>query len=123
MQTVKPALLTILLLCRISSFAQRQYGVEDTSYKRRASYGLAKDAIKVFPNPVVNDLYITVKMDSVSIKAVFLYDKDGNRVNEQRINSTLSAPIKLNMSSYQPGIYYLVLETNKQPFRMQIIKN
>ncbi len=123
MQTVKSAFLTILLLCCISSFAQRQYGVEDTSYKRRASYGLAKDAIKVFPNPVVNDLYITVKADSLSIKAVFLYDKDGNRLTEQRINSTLSAPIKLNMSGYQPGIYYLVLETNKQPFRMQVIKN
>jgi hypothetical protein len=86
-------------------------------------YGLPADAVKVFPNPVISDLYITVKMDSLSIKAVFLYDKDGNRILEQRINSSLSAPIKLNMSNYHPGIYYLVLETSRQPFRMQLVKN
>jgi hypothetical protein len=120
---VKPVLLTILLLCCISSFAQRQYGVEDTSYKRRAVYSLPKDAIKIFPNPVVNDLYITVKMDGLLIKTIFLYDKDGNRVIEQKINSSLSAPVKLSIGNYQPGIYYLVLETNRQPFRMQLIKN
>ncbi len=119
---MKSFLLTILLITTISSFAQRQYGIEDTTYKRRATYSLPKEAIKVFPNPVVKELYITVKMDSISIKVILLYDKDGNRVAEQRINSPLSAPIKLNMSNYQPGIYFLVVETNKQPFRMQLVK-
>ena len=119
---MKAVLLTILSIITISSFAQRQYGIEDTSYKRRVIYGLPKDAIKIFPNPVMNDVYITVKMDSVSIKTVFLYDKDGNRLLEQRINSSLSAPIKLNMSNYKEGIYYLVLETNKLPFQMQLVK-
>jgi hypothetical protein len=120
---LKAVLLTILLLCCVSSFAQRQYGVEDTTNKRRAMYSLPADAVKVFPNPVVNTLYITVKMNDLLIKTVFLYDKDGNRVIEQKINSALSAPIKLNLSDRQPGIYYLVLETNKQPFRMQLLKN
>jgi hypothetical protein len=120
---MKAVLLTILLVSTIAVFAQRQYGIEDTTNKRRAVYSLPGDAVKVFPNPVVGDLYITVRMDSLSIKAVFLYDKDGNRIIEQRTNSSLSAPIKLNLSSYKPGIYYLVLETNRQPFRMQVIKN
>jgi hypothetical protein len=119
---VKPVLLFILLLCCFSCFAQ-QYGVEDTSYKRRAVYSLPPDAVKVFPNPVVNTIYITVKMDGLLIKTIFLYDKDGNRLSEQKINSSLSAPVKLNMAGYQPGIYYLVIETNKQPFRMQLLKN
>jgi hypothetical protein len=121
-RTVKPILLLILLLCCSSSFAQ-QYGVEDTTYKRHAVYALPKDAIKVFPNPVVNDLYITVKLEGLLIKTVFLYDKDGNRIIEQKINSNLSAPVKLNLGNYHPGIYYLVLETNMQPFRMQLIRN
>jgi hypothetical protein len=120
---MKAVLLTSLLLFSVTVFAQRQYGIEDTSYKRRALYGLPIDAVKVFPNPVVSDVYITVKIDSLSIKTVFLYDKDGNRLLEQKINSTLSAPIKLNLSNYHPGLYYLVLETNKQPFRMQLVKN
>jgi hypothetical protein len=119
---VKPILLSISFLCCLSSFAQ-QYGVEDTSYKRHALYSLPAEAVKVFPNPVMNTVYITVKMDGLLIKTVFLYDKDGNRLIEQKVNSVLSAPIKLNLSDRQPGIYYLVLETNKQPFRMQLIKN
>lgn len=120
---MKAVLLTIFTFFTISTFAQRQYGVEDTTYKRRANYGLPKDAIKVFPNPVVTDLYITIKMDSLFVKAVYLYDKDGNRIIEQRINSTLATPIKLSMGNYPQGIYYLVLETNKQPFQMQVVKN
>jgi len=120
---MKAVLLTILLISTITVLAQRQYGTEDTTNKRRAVYALLKDAIKVFPNPVVNDLYITVKADSISIKAVFLYDKDGNRVAAQRITSVLSSPAKLSMAAYEPGIYFLVVETNRQPFRMQIIKN
>ena len=97
--------------------------MEDTSNKRRAVYSLPADAIKVFPNPFVNDIYITVKMDSLFIKSVFLYDKEGNRILEQRVSSSLSVPIKLNMSNYKQGVYYLVLETNKLPFQMQLIKN
>lgn len=120
---MKPLLLFILLLCCCSSFAQRQYGVEDTTYKRRAVYALPKDAVKVFPNPVVNDVYITVKLEGLLIKTLFLYDKDGNRIIEQKINSTLSAPVKLSLGNYNPGIYYLVLETNMQPFRMQLLRN
>jgi hypothetical protein len=119
---VRSILLFILLLCCFSSFAQH-YGTEDTTGRRKAVYSLPSDALKIFPNPVVNTLYITVKMEGLLIKYVFLYDKEGNRVLEQKINSSLSAPVKVNMASYQPGMYYLVVETNKQPLQMQIIKN
>jgi hypothetical protein len=119
---VKPLLLSIFLLCYFSSFAQ-QYGIEDTSYKRHAVYSLPPGAIKVFPNPVVTTVYITVKMDGLLVKTVYLYDKDGNRILEQKITSSLSSPIKLNLTELHPGTYYLVLETNKQPFRMQLIRN
>jgi len=120
---VKPILLIITILLSIPVFSQRIYGVEDTSYKRRVEYNLTKEAIKVFPNPVMNDLYITVKENGVIIKNVFVYDKDGNRVIEQQLQSKLAVPVKLNMKNLPQGLYYLVIETNKQPYRMQLIKN
>ncbi len=104
-------------------FSQRVYGVEDTTYKRRVEYNLSKDAIKVFPNPVVNDLYITIKEEGVIVKNIVIYDKDGNRVVEQRHQSKLAIPMKLNLGNLKEGLYYLVIETNKQPYRMQLIKN
>ena len=107
----------------LSSIAQRQYGVEDTSNRRHFEWNLSKDAVKVFPNPVVNDLYITIRMEGLQVKTVFIYDKDGNRVIEQKVQSALAAPIKVNVSRLQQGLYYLVLETNKQPYRMQLIKH
>jgi hypothetical protein len=119
---VKPVLLTITLFICLTSFAQRQYGVEDTSNRRQVELNLSKDAVKVFPNPVVNDLYITIKMNGLLIKTVFIYDKDGTRMIEQKVQSTLAAPIKVNVSRLEQGLYYLVLETNKQPYRMQLLK-
>jgi len=119
---VKPVLLTITLFTCLSTFAQRQYGVEDTSDRRQIEYNLSKDAVKVFPNPVGNDLYITIKMNGLLIKTVFIYDKDGNRIIEQKIQSTLAAPVKVNVSKLEQGLYYLVLETNKAPYRMQLLK-
>lgn len=96
--------------------------MEDTSNRRQFEWNLSKDAVKVFPNPVINDLYITIKMDGLLIRNVLIYDKDGNRVIEQKIQSALAAPIKVNVSKLQQGLYYLVLETNKQPYRMQLLK-
>ena len=120
---MKPILLILTILFSIPVFSQRVYGVEDTSHRRRVEYNLTKNAIKVFPNPVMNDLYITIKEEGIIIKNVLVYDKDGNRVIEQKLQSKLSVPVKLNMRNLQEGLYYLVIETNKQPYRMQLIKN
>jgi hypothetical protein len=119
---VKPALLIILTLFSLSAFSQRVYGTEDTSHRRQFEWNLSKDAVKVFPNPVANDLYITTRMDGLLIKTVFIYDKDGNRLIEQKVQSSLGAPIKVNVSTLEQGMYYLVLETNKQAYRAQLLK-
>ena len=117
---MKPALLlAISLLCCCCCFAQ---WADDALTRHKTVNNLPKDAIRVFPNPVVNDVYITVKTDSITIRTVFLYDKDGNRVLEQKVNSNLSVPVKLTMGKLSQGTYYLVIETNRQPFRMLLIK-
>lgn len=97
--------------------------MEDTSNRRRVEYNLSKEAIKVFPNPAVNDLYITIRQPDLLVKSIMIYDKNGNRVIEQTIQSKIAAPMKLNVSQLKQGLYYLVLETNKQPYRMQLVKN
>lgn len=119
------ALLLTLSICSFICCAaqQRQYGIEDTSYKRRTEYNLSKDALRVFPNPVVNDLYITVKQSDIRIRAVFVYDRNGNRVFEQTVSANLSTPVKLRLADLDAGMYYLVVETNRQPYRMQLVKH
>lgn len=121
-RTVKLTLFIIFILSGNAAISQRVYGVEDTTNRRQFEWNLSKDAVKVFPNPVVNELYITTKMNGLQIKNVLIYDKNGNRVLEQKIQSSLSSPIKINVFNLEQGMYYLVLETNKQPYRMQLLK-
>lgn len=120
---MKPALLIILILSGLPTIAQRVYGTEDTSGRRQPEWNLTKDAVKVFPNPAVNDLYITIRQNGLLIKTVFIYNKDGNRVVEQKVQSSLASPIKINVRNLEAGHYYLVLETNMEPIRMQVLKH
>lgn len=119
---MKPALLILTILFSLPAVSQRVYGSEDTSYRRQIEWNQTKDAVKVFPNPAINDLYITVRSNGLLIKTVFIYDKSGNRVIEQKVQSSLASPIKVNVSNLESGLYYLVLETNRQPYRMQLLK-
>lgn len=112
---MKAFLLFLVVTCCNQAIAQLD---PDSSKQTR----IPPDAIRVFPNPVVNDLYITVRQQGLLIKTVLIYDKDGNRVVEQRISSTLAAPVKISTAALDKGIYYLVLETNKQPFRSRLMK-
>jgi hypothetical protein len=116
---VKAIALSIFLLSCNYCFAQ---AVDSSGVRPAIVPNLPKDAVKIFPNPMVNDLYITVRMEGLVIKAAYLYDKDGNRAIEQKVSSILGGPIKIYVGKLQPGNYYLVLETNKQPFRAQLIK-
>lgn len=115
---MKSLLLLMLLLGSSPLFAN----TADSTPVIKPNVQPANIAVRVFPNPLVNDLYITVREDGLQIKTVLLYDKDGNRVIEQKIHSSLSAPVKLFTGNLPKGLYYLVLETNRQPLRFQLVK-
>lgn len=117
---MKAFFLIIIVTCCNQAIAQ--LGPDSAAKARAIESGIPADAIRVFPNPVVNDLYITVRQQGLLIKSVLIYDKDGNRVIEQKINSALAAPVKISTAALEKGIYYLVLETNKQPFRSRLMK-
>ncbi|HEX6916018.1 MAG TPA: hypothetical protein VF145_12305, partial [Chitinophagaceae bacterium] len=97
-------LLFSLVLCFYAWFASAQQPADTSAkYQYPGSVPLPGDAVKIFPNPAGNDLYITVRMESLRIRTVFLYDKDGNRVMEYRNNAILAVPVKLNLSQLPKG--------------------
>ncbi|SMC74881.1 T9SS type A sorting domain-containing protein [Moheibacter sediminis] len=63
--------------------------------------------INIYPNPVKNDLNISLKDNSLKVNKISLYDLSGKLVNEFENQS------KLNLSFYPSGNYVIVLDTDK----------
>jgi hypothetical protein len=113
-------LLTGISYCHAQSFAAK----DSISFAKAVADTLfGKDAIKLFPNPAVGDVYITIKQTGVLIKTLFVFDVSGNKMLERKINSVLASPIKFSVSNFPAGNYFVVAETNKNPIRLQLIKN
>jgi hypothetical protein len=107
-------LITIILSCLgFAAFSQ----IDSTSTEVIPAY------IRMFPNPAVNDMYITIRQEGISVKKVTVFDQQGNKVLEKKVVSTLGTPIKLSVTELKQGKYFVLLETNKQPLRLQLLKN
>lgn len=66
---------------------------------------LADNTVKLYPNPVINELQVETKAQS-SIVAVKIINIEGKVVMQQKVNTTL---LKLNVANLQSGIYTLEL--------------
>lgn len=74
--------------------------------------------ILVYPNPVNNILNISVK-NSVKEISLKLYDIKGNELYQ----TVKNGDCKLDVSMYQPGVYFLDIITEGKTDIMKIIKN
>jgi len=74
----------------------------------------AKDAIKLYPNPVVDVLNVTNVPDNTAYK---IYNASGLEVNAGKINNN-----KINVSHLMQGNYIIMIEQGKDLFRSQFIK-
>ena len=81
-----------------------------------ADYGELQD-INVYPNPVVTDLHIT--FDTESNYYIYLFDINGKQLVQQSGN--YQDEILVDMSSYQTGVYLLVIADRKNKQR-KIVK-
>jgi len=88
---VKIHLTTILLLCGCYCFGQELTTAAKPMPVTTDSVVL-KDAIRIWPNPAVSDIYITIKQSGVLIRNIFVYDQSGNKVIERKISSALATP-------------------------------
>jgi Secretion system C-terminal sorting domain len=120
---VKLHLLIILLFGCSYCFSQDIVAKDTSSSNNIVQPVVNKDAIKLWPNPAVSDVYITIKQAGVLIKTIFIYDQSGNKLLEKKINSILGVPIKISVAAFPPGNYFLIAETNRQPVRLQLLKN
>jgi hypothetical protein len=80
--------------------------------------------LKVFPNPVVDRLSLTVNMDKIADGKVIIYDELGRKVGEERDQKLYFGEnvIQLNIADYQPGIYFVSLSIEGNTVTKQIIK-
>ena len=71
----------------------------------------------VYPNPVIDYLYIELKSKSVSENYIFkLLDYRGRVIVEDFINGL----IKVNTNNFTPGVYFLLIESHEDKFQKKI---
>jgi hypothetical protein len=77
--------------------------------------------IKIFPNPTRGQLLVEVQNgDDESKYTFYLYDISGKLMIEESIKGNGSQP--LNLSSFNPGTYILILKTPDEKMEYKIIK-
>jgi hypothetical protein len=83
--------------------------VENTSHENK---------FKIFPNPAQNEVHIASQQDFDSKIHISLFNINGGLVIEQEfVNETTLAIDELN-----PGIYFMVLLTEKGKFNFKLVK-
>lgn len=76
------------------------------------------EAIKVFPNPVMD--YLQIEVDQLTVSELHVYTAQGQLV--RKINIDGMTNYRLDMSSYAPGMYHLLLATESQLVKKTILK-
>ncbi|MDG2343594.1 MAG: T9SS type A sorting domain-containing protein, partial [Flavobacteriales bacterium] len=85
---------------------------------------LSLDNLYVYPNPVVNEAKLSFELNHNSGVKASVYDLNGrivDVVSNQNRNAG-SHTISFNVSNYQVGTYFVVLETNNNKKVVKFIK-
>ncbi len=82
-----------------------------------------KSTIKVYPNPIKNELYLDVDLPGTSY-TITIYNRVGTQVFKDKVSNTKKMPAntKIDLHHLQPGLYFYKIETNNQNFLGKIIK-
>lgn len=73
--------------------------------------------LSIYPNPAINDIYIEIKTGW--LVELLLFDIQGREI--RRFTNISSPTKKLDVSSFQKGIYVLKIQTNKEIFNQKIV--
>jgi len=79
-----------------------------------------KDEIKIYPNPVSNEINIEIEKGNLQDYMVSLTDMAGKQIYSK---SFKEKKIKINTSHFQKGIYILSIETKNKKHSQKLIVN
>lgn len=100
--------------CGTSSFGQvEDYSISITNLAVNEN---GKNAVKVYPNPVVDVLNIDAP---ANVKSVAVFDLTGKKVSSQVLNAAKS---QINLSKLTPGIYMVNIDLGTEIKTVKIIK-
>ena len=73
----------------------------------------AESFVALYPNPAKDIIHLNMMLPSVSVVSVTAYDMVGRIISFTEINKSGEQAIDLNTSSFSPGLYTLILNTDK----------
>ena len=76
-------------------------------------------SITIYPNPVVNDLYIK---SNQSLESIIVYDINGRRIKTIGLNDS-KTETKIDLSTISKGVYFLIIKTAVGEQTSKIIKD
>jgi hypothetical protein len=78
--------------------------------------------ISIYPNPTNNSIEIFINEDTLPISAIEIYNYTGIRMQKEEINNNIKK-IKIDISSYPPGIYIVKINCNNRLITNRIVVN
>ncbi len=98
-----------------------------TFTSQKASLGLnellAKDGIRVYPNPAKNQINVDLSNISGSLQTITIYDMSGRVLNSQNYSGVVRNSIEsIDISSLSSGIYLIEVRTANGNFYQKISK-
>lgn len=78
------------------------------------------ETLKLYPNPVKDDLNVNLKSDQL-IKKISLFDMNNSLINEKEYDGSSNQAV-VNMNELKKGIYVIVIETTTDVVKNKIVK-
>lgn len=72
-----------------------------------------EDEVNIYPNPVENELYISMGSNVAEPTQITVFDQQGRRINVLDTYYDGNPPIKVDLSSLQQGYYFLSVRNRK----------
>jgi len=107
--------------------ASEYYG---TPGRKNSEYAASVDQISlnedinvsVFPNPVEDILHINIENNSTHQFNIYLINQLGQKMVNHLITNSKNDQLKIDLSIYSAGIYYLIIETLTERISLKVVK-
>jgi hypothetical protein len=76
--------------------------------------------VKVFPNPSYGTVYLLFEAEGWSQATISIYNAMG-RVVQRHPSTDVTRPLRLELSDYPRGVYFICMENDRQSFRRRVI--
>lgn len=79
--------------------------------------------VVVAPNPVEDVLQITLNYAQKELTTIELYNLNGKKLHVQTIKPSANQPCRINMESFQQGVYLLKIQSATFSYQRKIVKH